>query len=300
MNRSIKPWFDQENKQDYFCCMWNLTRECNSCCSGCPFHSNINNRLIDPEKTITFISNNFNFDTEYNQIILFGGEPTLHKRFNYIITELSKLRFKNKIIFSNFSADIDIYNKCLFEYYTLILTYHNNIFKNIEEFINKLIQLNSSNFRIILMRDDKIEYNYNKLIKHISKEQINIVSIHKEKNNLVDSKHLVQNSHNYINVDEFGRGKTWSDVIESNKNCFKGYNCAAGKLSFFIEENGDIFPCHGIAQDYYVKNKNSNYKLGNINDVYQDKLGFDNCTVCPQKACRFELFLTKELMSDKC
>ena len=59
----MKPWFDQENKQDYFCCMWNLTRECNSCCVGCPFHNNINNRLIDPKKVITFISNNFNFNT---------------------------------------------------------------------------------------------------------------------------------------------------------------------------------------------------------------------------------------------
>ena len=31
------------------------------------------------------------------------------------------------------------------------------------------------------------------------------------------------------------------------------------KSGFFIEENGDIFPCHGIAQDYYTKNKNNNY-----------------------------------------
>lgn len=295
MNRLLKPWFDQENKQDYFCCMWNLTRECNSCCVGCPFHNNINNRLIDPKKVITFISNNFNFNTNYNQIILFGGEPTLHKQFNYIITELSKLKFKNKIIFSNFSADIDTYNDCLFKDYTLILTYHNNIFQNIEQFIEKIIKLKLTNYSIILMRDEKTNYNYNKLISYVPKEKINIVSTHKEKNNLVDSHHVIQN-YNCITIDEFGRGKTWSDVIESNKNCFTGYSCTAGKLSFFIEENGDIFPCHGIAQDYYIKNKNSSYLYGNIDELYKSKLNFDKCTICPQKACRFELFLTKELI----
>ena len=188
----MKPWFDQENKQDYFCCMWNLTRECNSCCVGCPFHNNINNRLIDPKKVITFISNNFNFNTNYNQIILFGGEPTLHKQFNYIITELSKLKFKNKIIFSNFSADIDTYNDCLFKDYTLILTYHNNIFQNIEQFIEKIIKLKLTNYSIILMRDEKTNYNYNKLISYVPKEKINIISTHKEKNNLVDSSIVIQ------------------------------------------------------------------------------------------------------------
>ena len=145
------------------------------------------------------------------------------------------------------------------------------------------------------MRDEKTNYNYNKLISYVPKEKINIVSTHKEKNNLVDSHHVIQN-HNCITIDESGRGKTWSDVIESNKNCFTGYSCTAGKLSFFIEENGDIFPCHGIAQDYYIKNKNSSYLYGNIDELYKSKLNFDKCTVCPQKACRFELFLTKELI----
>lgn len=289
MSQLIKPWFDPDNNQNYFCVMWNLTRQCNCCCVGCPFHNNINNNICNYKDVINFIKNNFNFNSQYNQIILFGGEPTLHKKFINIIDELSKLNIKNILLFSNFSENINIYNYCIDKNIQLILTYHNNLFNNIYLFTEKLLTLKNNNINIILMKDDNVDNNYNYL-KQNNFNNISIVSTHKLKNNILDTEN--NKNQNVLVLDENNNTKSWSDIIENNKNCFYNYKCVAGKLSYYIEENGNIFPCQGIGQDYYVKNKNEKFLIGNVKSI--KKINLNNSTICPQKACRFELFLTKE------
>lgn len=282
----MTPWFDPQNKRDYFCIIWNLLRKCNCNCLGCTYHDNTPVKLIDVDKVINFIKNNFDFTKSYKQITLFGGEPTLHPEFKKIIDELYKLNVY-LILYTNLTADIDTYKYCQDRKVHLTITYHHNAFKNVMDFVNKLMYLDASDISLIYVKHKGYENNYKLLKNMFGEDKTTLIAIHRT-SQFVDTPVLNINKTCDGKID--GKKANWADIVETDKNHFTGWKCVAGKNSFYIEQNGDVFACEGIGQEYYRKCLYN--KLGNIEDT---KFKFTpKETICPCRWCGFEAFLTKE------
>jgi organic radical activating enzyme len=92
---------------------YEVTSNCNYKCDYCYTYKNEEfSDLYTINKILEFfrlLSANDVNDTI--QIQLFGGECTLHPHFIYIVEELSKLPNVKFILFTNFSADLDLYKQ---------------------------------------------------------------------------------------------------------------------------------------------------------------------------------------------
>ena len=85
---------------------------------------------------------------------------------------------------------------------------------------------------------------------------------------------------------------SFQQMIVKKEHNFKGYKCSAGSLRFFIEPNGDIFPCtrlttsRKIAADGTTKRDHTTknpYLMGNINE--RNFKIYDKYITCPVDWC---------------
>ena len=72
-----------------------------------------------------------------------------------------------------------------------------------------------------------------------------------------------------------GKKVFWSDIIIRKEHKFKNWKCFAGSKRFFINFNGDVFPCISV--------RTKDYCLGNIYKGVVKPL--DNYMICPVDYC---------------
>jgi len=86
----------------------------------------------------------------------------------------------------------------------------------------------------------------------------------------------------------------WQKIIIEKKHKFKGWKCSAGSKRFYIQPNGNIFPCSKFIDVYLDENgervhnfaddhPNRKWILGNIND--NNFKVFNKYIVCPIDYC---------------
>lgn len=290
----IKPWFDPEDKRNYFSITWNLTRKCNSHCPFCFYHEPNHNEetLIDPNLVFKFLSQlNLN-KYDHTNIKIFGGEPTQHKSFMDIMMKLRlNYNFNDIILYSNLTGNLDNYKVLSELNVEQIFTYHPNLL-SFNEYKTRISELDPNKTQSIIMEDNGLEESYyNELIKILPPQNVRILKIHLRSAGILSHQDEVKDQTKCCQ-DSDGNYVTPSRVSNDGSEDFRGWKCCAGRNLIFIEENGDIFPCQEQGQDYYRK-KDSNIKpIGNIRDLQFNP----EYTICISRACRSDLWVTKEKM----
>lgn len=292
----VVPWFDKEDQRKYTCVMWNLTRRCGAGCEYCPFHEdsapfssyeNVNNIL----KWIYVNIPKERLD-QWSQLTLFGGEPTLHPNFMHVINSAAVIPFKQIVVYTNFSADLNLYLQMLIiQKIMIVATFHEQQISH-KAFVLKMMSLLGSwypasyifdHVRVNVMSSDP-NHEYVATVLRTAGFTVNIAEPHRH-----GQSHDSHTHNTTTVVDTSG----WNKLVKGNKNHFKGWNCLAGRNNVYIEENGDLFPCQSIGQAAYLKKPDAQPRITNI--LHDPNFEWKDlpATVCPMKACRFELFLTK-------
>lgn len=320
MDATIRPPFDPHDKRDYLCLMWNLTRACGAKCDYCPFHNDesvfLNKKQT--EQILYWIKNNFP-KRKYNQITIFGGEPTKSYRFTAVVRDLAKMYHYRDyqgeiVIYTNFTGKLDQYYEALSSpHVRLIVTYHPQLWNTpgkhpdlinmfdtgatrIDKFKKKLFQISQykRQIQINLMSSEMEEMTLKEQLT-LNHWTVETFIPHRKEHKAQghhDHQHGAVHAHNGIHVVDV---KGWKGLVNQGANCFTGWRCLAGKNNLYIEENGDVYPCQGIGQAAYLKKPNALPRITNLLHDTEWKYDWDNApmTTCPQKSCRFELYISK-------
>lgn len=123
---------------------YEITANCNYHCEYCDTFR-IGEKISDInviDNVLYFLNQVYNNldDTDTLTIQIMGGEPTVHPLFEYFMTELCKLRNIKLILFTNFSADLELYDRLcnIFPINTdFSISYHQNHI-TLEEYLYKL------------------------------------------------------------------------------------------------------------------------------------------------------------------
>lgn len=123
---------------------YEITANCNYHCEYCSTYR-VGEKISDiniVDNVLYFLNEVYNNldDTDTLTIQIMGGEPTIHPLFEYFMTELCKMKNFKLILFTNFSADINLYDRLckIFPDKTdFSISYHQNHII-LEEYIYKL------------------------------------------------------------------------------------------------------------------------------------------------------------------
>lgn len=295
MKNKIVPWFDKDDKRNYFCLTWNLTRDCNLDCPYCGYHqrpsseapTNTKPELEHIKKVGTWINENFPKNLDYTQISLFGGEPTLYANNLFMALRIIGNLPTALYMYTNLTADHCEYEVMLQKYpnLNLIVTYHNAAFSS-DSFLKRLNLLKDYKSRISITVPDRELYS-NDVFDSLKNtgwhaSWLNIIECHNldiyKKGQLKDKSSIIDKH-------------TWNKHVNDHTNGYLGWNCLAGKNNLYIEWDGKIYPCQGKSPSNECAKKDF-ILLGDILSKNKPKISYKS-VICTRKKCKLELYLTK-------
>lgn len=257
-----------------------LTEKCNQDCHYCLWHNN-STEFSKLDLVNSIIENLYLLDNKYT-FYLFGGEPTIHPNFREIIKKIYSKKEKVKDIFiqTNLARSKDWFKNTitLFPELRFLCSYHNHQNNNFEEYLDKLVILNSLSTKLISCdfmleydNPDEILEKYTRMKSSGIRINLNEIFYNKPSENLLKEivyskkySHLLRDTH--------------STDQETNWN---GYNCMAGIESFFIGTKGDVYYC---SQHRFL---NKERPIGNIiRDFGKVRDALSRPAICRWKTCR--------------
>ena len=235
--------------------VWNITDFCNYKCPYC-FVKQQNNFVDDKviEDTVSLIRK---LTKQYNKkidITLFGGEPTLHKKIDFIIDELLCVCSSVNIL-TNLSLNESKYINWNKKGVHIYASYHPDMISS-NLFIDKckkILQSNCviSNINIMLYNKNETDID---MVKEFCREN-NISHLLHPISTIDFYKNLLK-SIKYANFIGLKYPITqvvfedYTNIITSSFECelynynnFKGYTCYVGECGFNIDINGVISKC---------------------------------------------------------
>lgn len=276
------------------------TNACNQKCYYCCFKQQNDIKFINLKDLSAFILNLYYTFNKDIIIELIGGEPTL-------LDESELIQFSDCIstvyphvkimLFSNFSASVDLYNHMLKNSWTLFLAWHSLVTDRYnQEFIDKCNNLTESCYIYVMFENRYVDQSlkaYDELRK--SKHYVSLCELIYDKNTTKitdlnecysdeqiklfhDIKRNEQNTICSIKTNQVVMKKQ-NDIIRTcladditNRN-FRHYKCSAGKTYMFINQDGNIYPCRN-----YLQNAIGNIRQQINNIKFKDTLcSFDSC-----------------------
>ncbi len=247
---------------------YNTTHNCNLFLDLTLLNKFIQKIVLDTKKTI--------------DLFLIGGESTLHQNLLSFAYQFNIQKYGGMSIFTNLSANIELYKKLMDQNVTIIATYH-TFGNNADEFINKAICLKqymiSDLLKINVMFEKKFINNslyvYDKLKPHI--EQIELCLEHHQvylDTEIIEfeQRHKTEkyNVDPYVITfsDKSTKELYYNDLANSHFFDVKKWLCNAGYDSFYINVNGDLYQCEShffdkkkcIGNIKYICNTNITYK----------------------------------------
>jgi hypothetical protein len=249
----------------FFTVDWILGLRCNYDCSFCsPIHHNNHaphrafNEIKIAIDRIKTMGDNIN-------IVLLGGEPTVHPNISDILKELDHPKFKFKTICTNGTRKLNWFED--HSKYINHITFSLHFEYDWKRVLDTIIKYNEypkhSNFSVNVMAhhlhmDDvknvvklfdekKISYSLrrirwpvfkdNKRLGH--EEDFDDVSVY-TKENLKWILNKDSTTKLEIMIDDIEPWTT-NDIIKNNMNSFKGWECSSGINNIMIDENGEVF-----------------------------------------------------------
>ena len=318
IKKFYNPKFSDGIKSKSIVIVANIIDQCNQSCYYCFNTFPRTLKLLDLNKLYNFI--NYVYKNKYKNIdlILLGGEPTLHPGLLEFCEKIQKQKYINYKVISNFSANISVYKKLLINNNNLQLSWHSLINDKYNKKFLKKIKLfdnyyfNNNNINITVM--------YEKAFYKESLYVFNLLKNNYLKNvefSLVQSPYYKMDTELYLYTNE--QIKLYNDIVYNDKKYiniknnnfiintfdkkqlniiefkvldlkyklrnFKLFKCMAGVDEFYVNFNGDIAPC----EDMYFK---YNIKYGNLN--YDYKIKFKKFTICKLENCGCPFFSMKE------
>lgn len=296
--RVVLPWWDPEDKRNYKSVLWNVTRQCNRCCDFCPFHDNSLPTL--PSSDLIRIAEHVCWqlsqctDESYLQLILFGGEPTLvgletlsliAREWNTVRAARTVQKRTDLLMYSNMNQDYEFYQTLLLSGMTKILaSYHGQDLEDMDRFLTKIYEFVDDGFEStiqVLVMDTCSHVSTITQALRAYGVQCDVFKPHRH-----EDVSVLRESEK---IDVAG----WKRVVETNRNCFRGWSCLAGSHHAYIEYDGSIYPCQGISQALLTNKLTDDGSWLRGNALNGDPLFGEHVSSCPTKACRFELAITK-------
>lgn len=244
----MKEFYGDEYKENKLTILIDLTTICNQHCWYCyarhDFKSMWNRIMPDSilNKIYSLISNSdYDFD-----IVLKGGEPTLHPKFEKIVRTLASFKNVLKIlIYSNGKRKVKDLPKTKYQF-----TYHPS--ENDGHFIIETINKLNNNSDIAIMavpgQKERIVNFYNK-VKNLNVKDIDLLDI-------VDpeTKEIVK-CENYLRIEStktyyYNEWLKLSEVFKNDLNHFKGWTCHITDIE--IKINGLVHIPACIQKDYHL------------------------------------------------
>lgn len=241
------------------------------------------------------VKNNYNID-----LYLIGGETTLHPKLLDFSIKFNNKKIGGMNIFTNLSANINLYKKLIDNNVTIIATYHlcNN---NTQTFIDKIIELNKYALDNMLKVNIMFEKNniinslyvYDKL-KSVVK-QLELCIQHKTKYSLDEIKQFeMRHKTEHYDIDPYivtyldntHEELYYNDLADSEKFNVKNWLCNAGYCSFYINVNGDIYPC----ESHFFDNIKP---IGNISSAIKYGINFKKTICTCFDCCNFHTYKKK-------
>lgn len=253
----------------------NVVSYCNLQCNYCLYKEH-NKYKIDFQKLLNFILYIYNSLYKNIEIILVGGEPTLHPDLYEFCVNLTnnKIRYA---VFSNGTANIEYYTKLMsldlcdleFSYHSINNKYNIDFFKKTRALINIADHNRKYDNKLLInvMAEDTDLKHLQSLITvfnsfNIPNKYLFIAPI------FIDNK-LKNYSQQYLNyVLEFNKYKDVKlnviDILDQHHeimqqyvsinglNNFYNWHCNAGLNRIYINSNGDIYHCE---EEYILKQK---------------------------------------------
>ena len=234
-------------------------------------------------------------------VILIGGEPTLHPHIIDFCNKCYQCGYIDAITYSNFSLDIEFYNKLILDCNVkLLLSFHCSEC-NEEKFISKLSQIvdKTSIYDLNVIADPT---KFNSCIKAFDRVRndlnINTASLTLVKCKSNDKRFVIDNYASIYSDDQLTIAKQKSKNAPTNDFLTIEYDdgmieeidtadidqrdisfylwlCDAGKKFFYVDMHENIYPCNLDAG-------NSSKIIGNLSFLPNVKL---QQHICQHKAC---------------
>ena len=265
-----------------------VTDTCNFNCSYCTEHDTIKKKYITYDEFVIILDkleHLYNIEQKFQQVLLWGGEPTLNKDLQKMLELALTKPFINRLaVHSNFSIKNDqlidfLCNNNIICYSSIHPQYFYNEHKNkiITSNFNKLFNA-SKLIEINLMWRQLDEF---ELIKKIKLEQSHLPL------NITPTTQLVMASENKVklllkstgeydikNISTSLGNKSYIDIFKIDH---RGFICNSPVDNFIINTDGEIFLC----QSYFMVNVSSGYNIFTVEDYDI----FFKKTKCIHKTC---------------
>ena len=253
-----------------------ITQKCTYRCKYCSqSKTEIKNQNHATNETIEAFYNLLDQIEKDFEITITGGEAILHPKFYEIISNIKEKEFKINLI-SNFSFDIDIYNKIFNILGNSLnrfdLSFHLDEIQDFDKTLEKLklfIQNKPKTTETVLLipiynLTNEKENQIQKLIELANKNKINY-----------DFQHIRL-------LNKYQKNTPQEDKYFTKEKIEKSYSklCLAGSKSIVIYENGEAYRCYSsrfLKTNYLGNIKNKHFKLNNCAKVCTQKY----CT-CPK------------------
>ena len=306
---------------------WNFTNMCNFACEYCPdeLHSGTSG-FPDYEDALYFVSQLAD-KHEHVYMELLGGETSMWPKLIPFLTELKKLTNIVVEINTNGSrtnawwkryCDSDLHMNSL-----LVFSYH-AAFCNPDLFYSNLEIVSKehsvvSNFMLdpnyfdktytlfdrvrnnlavdSLFKVLRVNFHPTELIPGYTNEMLEIIKNVPERN-MYDREKFPKQSDTVVwpmKIYYNGERINWQKLVVEKKHSFKDWQCGAGSKRFYINFNGDVFPCSQLMH-YDIKVASENY-LGNIKNRNVKIL--DSYITCPKDYCPCKMDAIVDKFYDK-
>lgn len=280
--------------------VWELTKHCNF---GCPYCDvpQANAQDANAISTLQFIKR---LRPHYDrmEVLLFGGEPTLFKDLQSIVTALRLMSIDIRI-HTNFSASLRVYELLSDAGVQIQTTWHS--LTDPKEFIAKVDALSDPSLESFVMYYPHKQENNNRNCLWVYNEllqrgyDVELHEIHTDRpefrldyTDRVNILNHQQNLEKYVTVWYSDNSESYyhpEQMASWSFNSFEGWMCSAGKAHINIDCNGKVYRC-STYMDYCMP-------MGCV-----DTLSIEDMEArrCEAKRCLCELYLTKTLGGTIC
>lgn len=254
-----------------------LTDACNYNCEYCYIKKSKSHSILNVDILQSFIQHVKAKLRKHLQIWILGGEPTLHPKLLKLICSNESSTIS---LYSNFSADIELYKSILMHNVNLYISIHPSQII-VEDIVRKMSMLNKDEIlktTIELMNDYCYQESITKIYYRLKDQfnaNISIVNIFENLNSSYKVPFKLKT--NTIYIDDNTNDKTYAvenngirKLISENelfimrkRQAFIGTICNASIDSLYVSPNGDLYPCPSM--HYFGENF---YRLGNIYKSY--------------------------------
>lgn len=263
---------------------------CNLKCNYCYNMFPRSSKIISLRQVLKFLTMHHEVFGRQMDVLLIGGEPTLHPEFMQLLKTLhSSCQFVETIdVFTNFTADLKTYLEMASLNVNLAISYHSCCGFDFAEKLLELshfskIKKNVSEVSLMFEPGNSIELT--KILKKIINPFRNVIKIWPLYTKLGQFEYTIEEKKTFSTLEKMLSPSSFcktiiEDVQKEYEDSHIGHYCTAGIDSLYVHSNGNVWRC----QNDFFYNK---APLFNIDSVSKQNM-IESCQakLCDCQFCR--------------